>query len=259
MKKIILFLATQIIIIFLLSACSSFRIDNPDSDEVDSLDQPTVGCHQMNKTNPEADEFDVQIIGDSVFDLNGYIHTYLKEFSGKSYRDNSVSGHKIDTIRNQYRSAIENNPEIRTIIMDGGANDILMHPFWNMACRSDDEPSKTCKKFIEKVVDELAELWEEIHSDGVENIIYSGYYHLKPGYFSFNGKRLNGAIDYAVETIIEKCSESVANCHFVDSRPYFSGNESTYIKNDGLHPTPDGGKVLAEIIWETMVEKDVYR
>ncbi len=41
-----------------------------------------VGC-SMDLHNPKANEYNVQIIGDSIFDLSGDIQKYLKTLSGK--------------------------------------------------------------------------------------------------------------------------------------------------------------------------------
>lgn len=217
------------------------------------------GCGLIDMTNPDADEFDVQIIGDSVFDLDGFIHDYLVNLSGKSYKDNASSGDTVKYITKQYRKTIEDNPYIRTIIMDGGANDLLTNMYWNVACRSNDEPSWSCKRFIRGITDDIEELWEEIDSDGIDDIVHMGYYNIKPGYFTLNGTRLNGAVNYAIDTAKERCLLSPTSCHFVDVREDFLGNEGSYIKSDGLHPTSAGGKVLAERIWETLVAENIYR
>ena len=57
--------------------------------------------------NPTATEPDVQIVGDSVFDLSGEIQTNLKTLSGgKMYKDRSVSGAKIAAIQSQLNTAL---------------------------------------------------------------------------------------------------------------------------------------------------------
>ncbi|MCP4133761.1 MAG: SGNH/GDSL hydrolase family protein [bacterium] len=218
------------------------------------------GCGIANMTNPAADEYDVQIVGDSVFDLDAYIHEYLWELSGKAYKDNSSSGDTLSYITQQYRDAIAAHPGIKTVIMDAGANDILMDLYWNSACRSySGRCPSGCKTFINSVVDDLESLWDEMDADGVDDIVHLGYYHLKWGYLVGNGSRLDGAVDYADSKINTACAVSPADCWFVDPRSDFEGNEGAYLLSDGLHPTDAGGEVLAGLIWDTMVAEDTYR
>ena len=91
-----------------------------------------TGC-SWDFNNPYADEWDVQIVGDSVFDLSGDIHDVLQDLSGSSYKDRSVSGAKIAAIDSQLSKA-EKRSSLKTVIADGGANDILQG---SMDCDSD--------------------------------------------------------------------------------------------------------------------------
>ena len=80
-----------------------------------------TGC-SMDFNNPKANEYNVQIIGDSIFDLSGDIQKYLKTLSGKTYKDRSVNGEKIAGIVSQYDRAISGTPTLKTVIADGGGN-----------------------------------------------------------------------------------------------------------------------------------------
>ncbi len=40
-----------------------------------SLVSVGIGCGMADMTNPTANEFDVVIVGDSIFDLDGFIHS----------------------------------------------------------------------------------------------------------------------------------------------------------------------------------------
>jgi len=39
---------------------------------------------------------------------------------------------------------------------------------------------------------------------------------------------------------------------FIDVRPAFDGNEARYILNDGIHPTAEGSRVLADLIKQAL-------
>lgn len=228
-----------------------------------SLFFAVISCGMADMTNPTANEFDVVIVGDSIFDLDGFIHTNLKALAGKSYKDYSKSGDSIQYIINQYNKAIAARPSIRTIIMDGGGNDILMDVYWSQACQSSTSTvSSSCKAYLDGVLDKVEGLWEDMDNDGVDDIVYQGYYRLKAGLATsilYGGTKLNPAVNYADTQLGPACAVSPAECWWLDPRADFAGKESTYIKSDGIHPTNAGGKVLATRIWNKMVSVGAYK
>ncbi|HOT47208.1 MAG TPA: SGNH/GDSL hydrolase family protein [Spirochaetota bacterium] len=221
-----------------------------------------LGCGIANMTNPTANEFDVVIVGDSIFDLDGFIHSNLKTLSGKSYKDYSSSGDTVAYITKQYNKAIAARPTIKTIIMDGGGNDILMDVYWSQACQATSTISSACKAYINSVLDQDEALWEDMNNDGVDNIFHLGYYRLKAGVLTtllYGGTKLNPAVVYADDQLAAACAVSPAECWFIDPRADFLGKESTYIKSDGIHPTNEGGKVLATKIYNKMKAVGAYK
>lgn len=222
-----------------------------------------TGCGMANMTNPAANEFDVVIVGDSIYDLDGFIHKNLKAISGKSYKDYSKSGDTIQYVTKQYNSAIAARPSIRTILMDAGGNDILMDLYWSQACQSSTMTiSSSCKSYLNGVLDKVETLWEDMNYDGVDDIIHLGYYYLKAGTLTtlmYGKTRLNGAVQYADVNLAAACAVSPAECWFVDPRADFIGKESTYIKSDGIHPADPGAKVIATKIWNKMISVGAYK
>ena len=222
-----------------------------------------TGCGMLDMTNPTANEFDVVIVGDSIYDLDGFIHTNLKALSGKSYKDYSKSGDTVEYITKQYNTAIAARPSIKTIIMDAGGNNILMDLYWSQACQSSTMTvSSSCKSYINGVLDKGEALWADMDSDGVDNIFHLGYYYLKWGTLTtlmYGGKRLNGAVKYADDQLAISCGISPAECWFIDPRNDFIGHESTYIKSDGIHPANPGAQVIAKKIWNKMVSVGAYK
>ncbi|MBN1532146.1 MAG: SGNH/GDSL hydrolase family protein [Spirochaetes bacterium] len=221
-----------------------------------------LGCGMADMTNPAANELDVIIVGDSIYDLDGYIHDNLQAITGYSYKDYSRSGDTISYINDQYQDAIDDNPNVRTIIMDAGGNDILMDVYWSQACQSSTMTvSSSCRSYINGVLDDVEDLWDEMDADGVEAIIHTGYYYLKRGYLTvllYGGTRLNGAVKYADEQFAIAAGISPANLFFIDPRSSFSGH-SSYIISDGIHPSNAGGSVMANLIHDVMVANGIFQ
>jgi hypothetical protein len=221
-----------------------------------------IGCGMADMTNPTANEFDVVIVGDSIYDLDGFIHTNLKALAGKSYKDYSKSGDTVQYVTKQYNTAIAARPSIKTIIMDAGGNDILMDLYWSQACQTSTTLSSSCKTYIDGVLDNVESLWEDMNADGVDNIFHLGYYNLKAGTLTtllYGKTKLNPAVQYADNQLATSCAVSSAECWFIDPRADFLGKESTYIKSDGIHPADPGAKVIAAKIWNKMVAVGAYR
>ncbi len=222
-----------------------------------------IGCGIADMNNPAATEFDVVIVGDSIYDLDGFIHDNLQTLSGKSYKDYSKSGDTISYITKQYNTAIAARPTIKTILMDAGGNDILMDVYWSQACQTTSTtPSAACKAYINGVLDSVETLWTDMGNDGVDNIIHTGYYALKAGTLTtlmYGKTKLNAAVAYADVELAKAALISQAEVTFIDPRASFAGKESSYIKSDGIHPTNAGGKVIADLIWAKLLSLNAYK
>ena len=217
----------------------------------------TTGC-SFDLHNPRANEYDVQIVGDSVFDLSGDIHTVLKSLSGKSYKDRSVSGAKIAAIESQLNTALGRST-LKTIIADGGANDILQG---SMDCDSD-PLTGGCLDVLDYIGDKMELMINNMYNKSPNDCTWLGYYHVK-------GDELekNEAIDYAYDWIYPGIFPDFLSTYpavfigsdykalLVDSRPYIL---PSHIKSDDIHPTYAGSEILANLIWDSMVTGSMYR
>jgi len=220
--------------------------------------------------NPYADEWDVQIVGDSVFDLSGDVREVLKDLSGKGYKDRSVSGAKIAAIDNQLSRA-ENRSSLRTVIADGGANDILQG---SADCETD-PLTQGCLDVLDYISDVMANMINDMYAGPSDDHVWLGYYHVKGG-----DAEKNEAIDYAYDVLYPD---------LFDLTPYggttYSGTVPGYgvysgsvlgsfdlavadprssivdsdIKSDDIHPTYSGSVKLANLIWGVMVDQNMYR
>ncbi|BCS96790.1 hypothetical protein DSLASN_24220 [Desulfoluna limicola] len=212
----------------------------------------TAGC-SFDLNNPNADEYDVQIIGDSIYDYSGDIQDILHDLSGKMYKDRSVSGEKIDGILTQYDRAIGNTPSLKTVLADGGGNDILQG---SADCESD-PLTQGCIDTVDYVADRMEVLLEDMYQDGVDDCIWLGYYYLKD-----SEAEKNEALDHAYTIYPSVFGDASLNlygaggAYLVDPRPNIVPSQ---IKSDDIHPTYSGSDVLANLIWNVMVAEDTYR
>ncbi len=203
------------------------------------------GCDMT--TNDEVTNPKAIFIGDSIFDLSGKISDHLEVLSGEQYRDYAVSLEEIADIIAQYERAKTEDPEIRTVIMDGGGNDVLMG--YEEQCSNG--VSAECEAIIAYVKTELDGLLATMNADGVKHVVFLEYYHLKG-----DKAKLNQAVDYLDEQLALSCSEAAIDCYFVECRTAFEGHPE-YINDDNVHPSDPGSEVLVELIWAVMVENDI--
>ncbi|MCL4684736.1 hypothetical protein KJ059_08290 [Myxococcota bacterium] len=229
---------------------------------------PLTGCWDFN--NPSANEWDVQIIGDSVFDLSGDIHDVLQNLSGKSYKDRSVSGAKISAIDSQLGKALSRS-SLNTIIADGGANDILQG---SMDCDSD-PLTQGCLDVLDYIADTMWNMVVDMYYGPSDDLAWLGYYHVKG-----SEAEKNEAIDYVYDNLYPDLFDltpyggsSVTGTvsgygeysgsylggfgtFVLDPRNYIFSSD---IKSDDIHPTASGSQKLANLIWGVMVQQGMYR
>ncbi|HNQ86446.1 MAG TPA: hypothetical protein PLT33_09170 [Deltaproteobacteria bacterium] len=206
----------------------------------------TTGC-SFDLNNPYADEWDVQIVGDSVFDLSGDIHDVLQDLSGSSYKDRSVSGAKIAAIQSQLTTALKRTT-LKTVIADGGANDILQG---TMDCDSD-PLTQGCLDVLNYVGDKMEVMLEAMYAKSPNDCVWLGYYHVKGGEIE-----KNEAIDYTYDWLYPDIFASTnMDAVLVDPRQEIL---PIHIKSDDIHPTYDGSYILANLIWDEMVAGNMYR
>lgn len=206
----------------------------------------------------EADNNQVITLGDSIFDLSDELQGNLEEYAGQTFRKYTLSGAQlynsgigIAPVVDQYAQAKSDNPDIKTIVMDGGGNDILIPvvaQFDPYRCKTRwyqfGQLSSKCQEFIDDLYVDGVNLLNDMDNDGVENIIYLGYYYTKNALLSL--KSLKQAVDYGNETLARACEYSTVDCTFVDPRSSINNND---IIIDGIHPSSSGSKKLADLIW----------
>lgn len=194
------------------------------------------------------DGHDVVLIGDSWMNLGtvGIQQSVLKA-SGQPYRAYGVSGTRLldGAIPGQYAQAKAENPDIKTVIMTGGGNDILQNPLALLDCPTLGE---TCKSTIDMIGERYVQMAAEMAADGVQDIIVIGY----------TRNTLLGAAptDYSYETIGPTCETAPLNCNTVDPDEVAGGLMEL---RDGIHPTDANYDLLGEYIYDLMVSQGIRR
>ena len=223
-----------------------------------------VGCGgpgglASNARVSDADNDQVVAIGDSIFALSGKLQDNLEDYAGESFRRYTLSGAELaggiiaTSIVDQYAIAKDDNPDIDTIVMDGGGNDILipaimLDPY---DCKTQwyefGRLSQSCKNLVDDVYVDAVNLLNTMQSDGVDNVVFVGYYHTKNALLLLDS--MEEAIDYGDLRLSQACAFSVADCTFVDPRS--SINDSDIIV-DGIHPNSSGSRKLADLTWPVL-------
>ena len=198
------------------------------------------------------------IIGDSMY-WSGWLFfggqpsplaKWLETWCGHSLENHALVGASLEdgwvkSIRAQYND-LNKQPNITTLIMDGGGNDVMSH-------KDDCEKfNSKCTEMIDRCLNIASGILEDAYKDGIQNVLYLGFYYL-PG--------LEKAADYADPRLNLVCQNATVNCHFID--PRYNGTTGTGLHTpamlgpDGLHPNEDGYKLLATMIWDTKLEYNI--
>lgn len=195
----------------------------------------------VHAANPGTTSVDTMIIGDSVFALSGDIHKFLERDLNKKIDTHARSGCQMiggnvlcprtSAIPRQYANASKRG--IKTVIFNGGGNDIQLN-----SCA----PSLTrCMTLLNSLETEIATLVRQMKADGIQNIIFLGYYNA-----SGDKANLREINEYSMN--YKARNYPAMGVKFVDVRAAFNGNEGSYLLRDGIHPTATGSQVLADLI-----------
>jgi lysophospholipase L1-like esterase len=188
----------------------------------------------------KGDGKDVIELGDSWM---AGIAPQLNMVSGQPYRNYSAGGVPIlmetagaggrSTIPKQYAKAKMADPDIKTVVMTAGGIDLNEGPG-----RGAEGNAKIAKA--------LMDLWTEMAADGVKDIVY----------YTYSRASGEAAIMALAETQMKACSAPPAGlrCHFIDADTIIDR-----MLADGIHPTREGSKKIAEATLKLMEEKGMRR
>lgn len=213
----------------------------------------------------ELKPYQVGIMGDSYIHLSGDFTRLLEENARKAgalgareeYIDRAWSGAAMQKDNLLAKAIPTQLPQVladsmragpdglKLIIMTGGGNDVLID---NMECRRlTGEVTAQCKEVVYASLMVIKKLFADMKAAGIQEVIYFWYPDLGVG----TGKVIN---DWSIPLAKEACDGNTdVRCHFVDTRDGFRGHPE-YVKSDTIHPTTAGSKVIADLVWDVMVE-----
>jgi len=201
------------------------------------------------------DGSDVITMGDSFMNLNGFEGTEisLEKVSGRDYRNYGVAGTQLldGRIPGQFDSAVRENPNIKTVVISAGGNDILLGM---ITCTFN--WTEACNEQVRRVAAGHKELRERMGSMGVEDVIWVHYGYSTSGTSDEPNPTLKPGLDLAREMAVTGCTpEMMPRCHFIDPVEELYGE----IRGDGIHPTGAGYDILGQMVWDVMQERGIRR
>lgn len=194
------------------------------------------------------DGSDVIAIGDSWMNLGfSGIQQSLVAASGQRYRTYGVPGTRLldDVIPNQYASAKRADPDIKTVVMTGGGNDIIQVPGLRADC---DAMGAQCAMVVTQILDRLTKLWDLMSTDGVQDVVYVQY---------SNPEGQN--VDFSLasgDSVKTRCEAVKAplRCHRVETLDIVMGDIP-----DDIHPSAAAFDRIGKAVYTLMMEKGMRR
>jgi hypothetical protein len=209
----------------------------------------------------------VILVGDSY--INWISHTFpadLNREAGQTFRLYAVGGFSmgsggIGLIPPEFDQAVAADPDIKTMVLDGGGNDVLIPSaiYANGAQCKNSMSSPTiadCQTIIRTALDAAIRLMDTAASKGVKDVIYFFYPHVPEGTL-IGGSYPNAILDYALPMVKDLCdtarvrTDGKLTCHFVDLIPIFEGHPDWFAATD-IHPNSMGSAAMAKAVWTTM-------
>lgn len=201
---------------------------------------------------------DVITIGDSwmSFDASSGVQFSLEKVSGRDYRNYAVSGTKLldGVIPNQYVSARSAAPDIKTVVMTGGSNDILQDSLLN-CLDSDFDGSTTCKARIDQVAAGLGQLWTQMASDGVRDIVMVSYSNKQTPLGLGGATKMTAYFNTKVGAACAAV-QAPSRCLFFDTD---RSVPNLVLRSDGLHPDAASFDAIGSAVWQLMQAQGIRR
>lgn len=201
----------------------------------------------------EGDGSDVVTLGDSwmsnTLGTGDAIEGALRRLTMQDYRNYGVQGVMLlstslygPAIPTQYENAKARDPEIKTVIMTGGGNDIIQNPTVQASC---DVGGEECKQLMREISAALDTLWTEMADDGVQDVIYIRY------------AASAGSTDDSVRGMsdpIPICLTGKIRCHSVNTDEAVGDD-----LQDTVHPTRAANDRIAQVVYDLMKKEGIRR
>jgi len=209
----------------------------------------------------EGDGQDVICIGDSWMSImtNGDgIQGAMNRVSGQNYRHYGLAATTVlsGQIPGQYTNAKRANPDIKTVIMTGGGNDIIMDATMSIACAatSGDLSTNACRRRLLDVANRLGELWTEMSNDGVRDLFNINY---AKGAATSVTEYIQADIQVEYQKIIAALPPPIV-VHYIQTEEIVNGSGVARLI-DGIHPTRDACTDIAQATYDHMKEAGARR
>src|SRR5688572_3429014 len=238
--------------------------DTPDGGTADGSTQDPVTTGDLGK----GDGSDVIAIGDSWMNLSGEsgIQQSLKVASGQNYRTYGIPGTCLlpghcllggTLIPDQYAQAKAANPDIKTVVMTGGGNDILQDFSVSASCGDENfDTQPACKARVDEIAARLEALWDEMAADGVRDVIIVGY--TRKAKLFLSGAPLTKVSEYTATKVPPLCAAVAAplRCHALDADMVVP---DLALRSDNIHPDDPSYVKLGAAVYELMEEEGMRR
>lgn len=203
---------------------------------------PLMPDWSMRMDEGKGDGNDVVTIGDSWMDYvggGGGIEAGLDR-AGTNYRHFGLSATTLlsGQIPSQYTQAKNIDPNILTVIMTGGGNDIMFSGGCNTA--------EACEESVAAIQAGLDELWTEMAADGVKDVIYIQY--------SADAGTAPRETRPKETKPVPICLTGKINCHVLPTTELVMGELV-----DGIHPTYAANDRIAAALLEMMETRKMRR
>ncbi len=214
-----------------------------------------------------AKDSQVVVIGDSY--INWGTHTMPQDFktvSNQSWRMYAVGGASMASggisgfIPDQFEQAVFADPDITTVVMDGGGNDILIpNAFLGGGDCKNSTMAATmpaCQNIVQMAIDRAITLMNRAADAGVKDVIYFFYPEVPEGTL-IGGAHPRTILNYALPLVRETCEGAEARtsgkmkCHFIDTIPIFRGHDDWFAAAD-IHENAMGSMAIAQEVWQVM-------
>ena len=188
----------------------------------------------------------VVIIGDSWMAGNNAIATQLAELTGYRYRSYARDGARVlvsqpTSIPEMWEVAMQDDPQIDTVLMSGGINDQLRRSEIRAACLEAGRPGPACQEeLFAAILDALTALWSAMAGAGVRDVVYVQF---STGAEEFGFPAGNG------DDVASRCAKVAgARCHLLRTSALVQRHPLV----DGLHPPIDGYRSIAVALLEQL-------
>ena len=175
------------------------------------------------------------------------IQQSLLKASGQRYRTYAVPGTRLlsGDIPRQYTSAKTADPDIKTVVMTAGGNDIIQVPGLQQDC---DAKGDKCITEVGKILERLSTFWAEMAKDGVQDVIYIQYADTKGTNVDFVLPSGDG--------VPKRCGAVPAplRCHNLATVDIVMGDIP-----DGIHPSAAAADRIGKAIFDLMTKEGMRR